>query len=300
MQFPGAKESADLVKVLPRGAGVAALALLGLVRLAGAATLEGQISFPGQSAPPMTAYVCEVETSRIRTIPLAPGQAHFAVEVPQGRYIVFLAPREPGAPDIYGAHTQDHGLAEVTLAGRTAHSLVTIDDWYLSDAVAAQLDHIRGIDTTSAGEPLAAPRFSEYRTATEAPAAPRPDFGEVTLAPEERARVLQAFAAAPTFAGSFSLVSLRCGSACERLLLLDWHSGRISLLPAPAEIRGPLPCRADEAIMFRRDSRLLGIHSLHADGVLTQYYVLKPDTGTLLPAAEYQRTPESFCATLPP
>ncbi len=52
--------------------------------------------------------------------------------------------------------------------------------------------------------------------------------------------------------------------------------------------------------MFRRDSRLLGIHTLTADGVLTQYYVLRPETGTLALAAEYQRSPESFCATLPP
>ena len=289
-----------MVKVLPPGAGVAALVLLGFVKLAGAATLEGQISFPGQAAPPMTASVCEVETARIRTVPLATGQAHFAVEVPPGRYIVFLAPREAGAPDIYGAYTLDHGLGEVSLAGRTAHALVTIDDWYLSDAVAMQLDRIRGIDATSAGEPLAAPRYSEYRATAEAPAAPKPDLADLALAPEERQRVLQAFAATPNFAGAFGLVSLRCGSGCERLALLDWRSGRATLPAAPAEIRGPLPCRADEAIMFRRDSRLLGIHSLAADGVLTQYYLLKPDTATLVLVAEYQRSPESFCATLPP
>ena len=286
-------------KVLRLWAGAGAVALLGICRLAAAATIEGQISFPGQAAPPMTAYVCEVETSRIRTVPLAQGQARFAVEVPQGRYIVFLAPREAGAPDIYGAYTADHGLAEVSLAGRTAHAVVTIDDWYLSDAVAAQLDHIRGIDATSAGEPLSAPRFSEYRAAAaEVPAAPKPDLADAALATEDRARIQQAFAGTPNFAGNFGLVSLRCGPSCERLVLLDWRSGRV-MEPTPGEIRGPLPCRADEAIMFRRDSRLLGIHSLHADGVLTQYYVLKPDSGTLALTAEYQRSAESFCAALP-
>ena len=288
-------------RILPLAAQAGAVILLGLGKLAGAAMIEGQISFPGQAAPPMTAYVCEVETSRIRTVVLAPGQAHFSVEVPQGRYIVFLAPRAAGAPAIYGAYTQDHNLGELTLGGRSAHVVVTIDDWYLSDMVAAQLDHIRGIDASSAGEPLSAPRFSEYKAATgETPAAPRPDPGDAPLTPEERAHVLQALTGGPNFAGTFSLVSLRCGTACERLALLDWHTGKLSQPAAPAEIRGPLPCRGDEAIMFRRDSRLLGTHSLNEGGVLTQYFVLRPEAGTLTLAAEYQRSAEGFCANLPP
>ena len=274
-----------MARVVPLQAGIGAFAMLAVGRLAAAASIEAQISFPGQPAPPMTAYVCEVETSRIRTVPLAPGQTRFSLELPQGRYIVFLAPREPGAPDIYGAHTQDHALAEVSLTSRAAHAQVTIDDWYLSDGVAAQLDHIRGIDVTTAGEPLSAPRFSEYKTAAAEglPPPPRTDVGP-----------------APNFAGSYSLITLRCGPGCERLQLLDWRSGKISETAGPGEVRGPLPCRAEEAIMFRRDSRLLGISSLHDGGILTQYYVLHPDSGSLTLTAEYQRPAESFCAALPP
>ena len=284
-ECPRRRESGDLSRVLPLKAGVGVALLLALGKPAVAATLEAQISFPGQPAPPMTAYVCEVETSRIRTVPLAPGQTRFSLELPQGRYIVFLAPREPGAPDIYGAHTQDHTLAEVILPTRAAHAAVTIDDWYLSDAVAAQLDHVRGIDVTTAGEPLSAPRFSEYKAAPveSLPPAPRGDLGP-----------------APNFAGSYSLVTTRCGAGCERLQLIDWHNGRSTDAVGPGDIHGPLPCRNDEAVMFRRDSRLLAISSLHADGVLTQYYVLRPDSGSLVLMAEYQRSPESFCATLPP
>jgi hypothetical protein len=279
------QESGVLLKVLPLKAGVAVAALLALGKLSVAATIEAQISFPGQPAPAMTAYVCEVETSRIRTVPLAPGQARFSLELPQGRYIVFLAPREPGAPDIYGAYTQDHGLAEIALPARNAHVAVTIDDWYLSDGVAAQLDHIRGIDITTAGEPLSAPRFSEYKAvpADGMPPAPRSETSP-----------------APNFAGAYSLVTTRCGPGCERLSLLDGHGGKAGDPVGPGEIHGPLPCRNDEAVMFRRDSRLLQVSGLHADGVLTQYYVLHPDSGTLVLTAEYQRTPESFCATLPP
>ena len=80
------------------------------------------------------------------------------MDVPPGRYVVFLAPNEPGAPNIYGAFTQfsacsardgaeacaDHSLIEITLTGRAAHARVTVDDWYLSDEIADRIDQLRG------------------------------------------------------------------------------------------------------------------------------------------------------------
>ena len=262
-----------------------------------AALIEGQIAFPGQSVPPMTAYVCEVDTSRIRKMPIASGQNKFAIEVPAGRYIVFLAPREPGAPNIYGAHTgPDHALADISVTARTAHAEVSIDDWYLTDAIAAQLDRIRGIETSDAAEPLAAPRFSEYKAAPfEAAALPKPDFGDSGLSGEDRARLQQSLSAAPNFAGNLSLVRKACGNECERLFLFDWHNGRYFEPAGPGEIHGVLPCRAADAVQFRHDSRLLSVTSVHADGLLTQYFIWRPEAGTLTPEAEIQRTVQQFC-----
>jgi hypothetical protein len=310
-----------LVIDLPIRAALAALAALSASPAAIAALIEGQIVFPGQSAPAMTAYICEVDTSRIHTLPIAPNQSKFSLEVPAGRYIVFLAPKEPGAPDIYGAHTRyslcashvpegaagdgedcaDHSLADVTLSSRAARASVNVDDWYLSDAIASQLDRIRGIEASGAAEPLAAPRFSEYKAGPyEAGAAPKLEFADASPGTEDRARLQQLLAGAPNFAGSFSVARIHCGNGCEHLVLIDWRSGRILEPAGPGEIRGALPCRAEEAVLFRRDSRLLSVTSVHGDGLLTQYFVWKPDSGTLALTAEIQRSAQQFCAALPP
>ena len=266
--------------------------------LAQAALIEGQIAFPGAAVPPMTAYVCELDTSRIRTMPIAAGQNKFAIEVPTGRYLVFLAPREPGAPNIYGAHTgADHALAEVSVSARTARADISIDDWYLSDAIAAQLDRIRGIETSDAAQPLAAPRFSEYKAAPyEAPAPPRADFGDSTLGAEDRARLQQSLPAAPNFAGNLSVVRKSCGNECERLFLFDWRNGKFFEPAGPGEVHGVLPCRAADAVQYRHDSRLLSVTSVQRDGLLTQYFVWRPEFGTLTPAMQIQRTVQQFCA----
>lgn len=297
---------------LPIGAALAAclMAMPGAAALA--ATIEGQVVFPGQAPPPMTVYAAEVDTSRIRSQSLAAGQLHFSLEVPAGRYVVFAALRVPGEPDIYAAHTRrslctadascaDHALADVTLAMRASHAQLSIDDWELPDEVAAQLDRIRGIEVSDAIEPLAAPHFSEYRaTVGEGLAAPHLDAGELSLSAEDRARVQQALAAGPNFAGSLSLVRLKCAGSCERLLLLDWHSGRLTEPAAIGEIRGPLPCRPDEAVLFRRDSRLVGVTSARGEALVTQYFVWKPEGATLAPLGEYPRSLQGFCAAVPP
>jgi hypothetical protein len=62
-------------------------------------------------------------------------------------------------------------------------------------------------------------------------------------------------------------------------------------------LQGQLPCRSDEALRFRRDSRLLSITRKRDTVIVTQYFVWKPETATLAQTAEYQRAPERFCAT---
>jgi hypothetical protein len=288
-----------------------------------AGSIEGSISFPSRLVPPMTVYAADLDSPRVRTLQLARGQTNFSVDVPAGRYLVFLAPNETGAPNIYGAYTQyslcaahdsgkcdDHALVEVTITPRTRRSLVTIDDWYLPDDVAEQIDRLRGVASggTFDSEPLGAPRFSEYPSASaELPPPPKLDPGG--LSGEDRAALQAALANGPNFAGQVTATLSSCGLSCGRLLLVDWRSGTVRQLPEPhpaephpaepspaSEMQAALPCRPEEALLFRRDSRLLTMTRVRGTNVVTQYFVWNQNNAALLPAGEYQRTAQEFCA----
>jgi hypothetical protein len=292
-------------------------ALSSLVQCGGAAagTIEGAVTFPSPHVPSMTVYASDLDTSRVRTAQLARGQTNFSMEVPPGRYLVFLAPNEPGAPDIYGAYTQysqcashdagaceDHALVPVTVSTKPSRTAVTIDDWYLTDDVAAQIDHIR--DAAAGGarfepEPLGAPRFSEYPSEPFDPAGlPRIDFDVDDWPPEDRAILQAALLGGPNFAGHVTATLTSCGVACARVMLADWRSGKIQeFAPRPrAEARDVLPCRPEETLLVRRDSRLLSVTRMRGAAVVTQYFVWNPNSAALVQSGEYQRTSQTFCA----
>ncbi len=294
---------------------VTALMSLGQCAVALAGTIDGAISFPSEHVPSMTVYLTDLDSSRVRTLQLARGQTLFSVDVPTGRYRVFLAPNEAGAPNIYGAYTQyslcakretgtceDHALVEVTVTAKTRHSAVTIDDWYLTDEVAEQIDHIRGIASSSAfdSEPMSAPRFSEYPSVpSDVPVPPKVDLVGSELSEEDRALLQVALANGPNFAGQVTATLASCGLACGHLLLLDWRSGAVRHVTAtnpPAEMQAALPCRPEEALLFRRDSRLLIMTRVRGTEVVTQYFVWNQNNAALLPSGEYQRTSQTFCA----
>jgi len=280
-----------------------------------AAVIDGEISFPGRSIPSMTAYAYDLDTSRIRTVPIAPDQNKFSIDVPPGRYVVFLAPNEPGAPNIYGAFTQfsactardgaegcaDHSLITISLIGRAAHARVTVDDWYLSDEIADRIDQLRGGAVKPATEPLGAPRFSEYKIAPMQPSTmPPPEPPAAAQSAEERARLQLALASGPNFSGYLTATLAPCGADCQRLLLVDWHNGKL-IEPADLnDIRNSLPCRGDEALAFRRDSRLLSVSRTRGSRIVTQYFLWKQDAEALVLTAEYERNAEQFCAASPP
>jgi hypothetical protein len=295
---------------------LAAAVSLGLCAGAAAGTIEGVVAFPSALVPSMTVFASETDTSRIHTAPLARGQSTFTLELPPGRYLLFLSPNEPGAPNVYGAFTQyslcaphgidgqceDHTLIPVVVAAKTARVAVTIDDWYLTDEVAARIDRIRGVAAageSADSEPLSAPRFSEYPSEpVEIPAAPKLDFSGGDLSEEEREAVLRALSLGPNFAGHLTAMLTRCGAKCSRLVLVDWISGAIQGLPAPVpqpEIQG-LPCRPDEALLVRRDSRLMSTSRVRGSTVVTQYYVWNQKNAALVQSIEYQRTSQTFCA----
>jgi hypothetical protein len=87
----------------------------------------------------------------------------------------------------------------------------------------------------------------------------------------------------------------RCGSSCLHVSLIDWRSGIVHD-PAPlAEIQGTLPCRADEALLFRRDSRMLIVTRARGAAILTQYYLWNPADASLAALAEYEVAAPAFC-----
>jgi hypothetical protein len=283
---------------------------------AGAGTIEGSISFPSQVVPPLTVYAAEIDTARIHAKELLRGRTNFALEVPPGRYLVFLAPNETGAPKIYGAYTQysrcapqregqceDHALLTVTVSSKGAHPAVSIDDWYLTDAVAEQIDRILAGAAAGGGphldsDPMSAPRFSEYPSAAfEAAAPPKIDLAGTGLSGADRELVQRAVSNGPNFAGHVTAALTPCGAACARLVLLDWDTGTIQGLQDPqSEIRGALPCRTDEAVLFRRDSRLLSISRARGASVITQYFVWNQKNAGLAQNIEYRRSAPAFCA----
>jgi hypothetical protein len=281
-----------------------------------AGTIVGTVTFPTQRVPSMTVYVSDLDSSRVRSVPLARGQANFTVAVPSGHYLVFLAPNEPGAPNIYGAYTQyslcsphetdgrcaDHALVPVAVTAGAPHASVAIDDWYLTDEVAQQIDRIRGSAAVGGfdSEPLSAPRFSEYPSESLAPAGlPKVDFGGSELSDENRDLVEHALSGGPNFAGHVTAALTHCGPACSRLVLIDWNTGAMLGLPPQhlhTDIEGALPCRPEEAVIFRRDSRLLSISRVQGAKVVTQYYVWNQKSAALAPSGEYRRSSQTFCA----
>jgi hypothetical protein len=263
--------------------------------------------------PSMTVYASDLDTLKIRSVRLMRGQVNFTVEVPPGRYLVFAAPNEPDAPHVYGAYTQyclcashdigkceDHTLVPIAISARVPRAAVTIDDWYLTDAVAEQIDHIRGVAAGASSESPSAPRFSEYPSAPfDASAKLKVGYAGGDLTEEDREIVQRALSSGPNFAGHVTVALTTCGPACGRLVLIDWRSGAIQALApqdSPAPIQGTLPCRADEALVFRRDSRLLSLTRVRGTAVVTQYYVWSQKNAALVQSGEYQRTSQTFCA----
>jgi hypothetical protein len=288
---------------------------IALAPYAEAASVDGSLGFPSADVPPLQIYAREVDTARLQSLHARAGQVSFHFELPAGRYVFFAVPGEAGAPQIYGAHTAysdchardpqaectGHDLAVVTLAPTTRLAGLILDDWYLPDSVAGDLDRILGITVSPTADELGAPHFSEYPIVESVPpAAPKIEAVTATLDVDQRAALVQALASGPNFAGHLSVLSSACGVGCTQLLLFDWHGAQIVPAEALPRLTAPLPCRRGEALRFRRDSRLLSTTQVRGTTVVTRYFVWKSEPAGLTQTAEYQRTAELFCATATP
>ena len=287
---------------------------------AAAAILGGTIRFPGSDDPAMTVYVYSLDAARLRSQSVRHGRREFHFAVPPGRYVVFGAPNGAGAPDVYGGYTHcsgsappspparcdDHSLRTVVVKRRTRRVDVAVDDWSLSDADANALDRIRGLAATPGPQPEGAPRFSEYPATAAttgaakvaAPAAAR--LRRLALSSRDRMKLRDVLAAGPNFAGEVTLDLAHCGAHCLRILLLDWRGGDVVGVPDLAAIDDALPCRTSEAVLFRRDSRLLSVTRMRGRVIATQYFVWDPATASLRLLAVYPRKPSQYCAIDPP
>ena len=285
----------------------AATALAGL---APAAAVDGTLTFPSAFVPALTVYARNLDTSKLHSVSTRESQTAFRIDLPPGRYVFFAEPSEPGAPEIYGAYTQsvlctarngtdacaDHGLV-VYSTGSTA-ATPAIGDWTIPDNLADEFDRLLGNRSELNTQELGAPHFSEYPVPTLDSAQPAAavDFSTSGLAAEQQERVQEIAKTGANFAGNLVLAAIPCGANCVDAVILDLHTGKAQLPPAFTRIVQDLPCRSDESILFRRNSRLLSITRKRDARIVTQYFVWKPDTASLNQTAEYQRTVERFCS----
>ncbi|MEI8296728.1 MAG: hypothetical protein WCH32_01775 [Pseudomonadota bacterium] len=279
---------------------LAAALLLALPLTATAAPLSGRLAAPAGAAPALTVYAWSLTRAHLYSVATSAGQATYTIDVPPGRYWLFAAPAEPGAPQVYGAHTEfvscsrstrephdcsSHGLRAIA-SGSGPLGGIDLTDWHLDDATTRELDHLLGradgevIDEAE----LAAPKFSEYPAAAfSGPHAATLLAGEPRS--EHESQLAAALTLPPNFAGRVVLQRIGCGPGCEGIALVDAVTGRVSFPPALAELPGGTACSTRGPLVFRRDSRLLTVTGRDRNELVTRYYVWDADSGMLRPVA---------------
>lgn len=293
--------------------------LLGIVPFATCAgTLAGQVTFPGGTVPDAVIFARNVETQAIYEHVVRHGDVRYSLELPAGRYWIFVRPDEPGLAELYGAHTEysvcsrqtsvateqctDHALRTVEVGPQAVLDETNIDDWLLSDQAAAELDRTLGGPPASADRAeLGRPRFSEYRV----PSMSAPSDVALNLGSDPRmasfAQQLENAAhGGSNFSGSFAVARLDCGPNCDTLAFIDLRSGAVTFPDQLSRVERTLPCRDDRVLVFRDDSRLLEYTHREGDGVVTDYLLWDATQRRFSTLAQYRRSLDRFCARVPP
>ena len=279
-----------------------------------AAPVGGRLGSPIGHVPALTVYAWSLTGARLHSITAEAGQERYTLELPPGRYWLFAAPADPGAPPVYGGYTElvpcmrdaarriahgctRHGLVAVVIGTHRVDNL-DLTDWYLDDATLGELDRILGRpgDAPPSELELAAPKFSEYPAASfaAARAAALQGGGEVRVE-REREALATALGSTPNFAGRFVLVRLGCGERCESAALVELTTGRVAFPAALANLPASGPCMERGALQFRRDSRLLTVTARTGEQLVTRYYVWDGDSGALRAVATLANALKERC-----
>jgi hypothetical protein len=297
------------------------------VPAARAGTVSGAVGFIGEAVPALRITAWQPATGEQLAFTTVRDQRRYTVTLPAGRWILFAHPDEPGAPDVYGAHTRfaacsrnpqalraggctDHSLVEVQVwrSGRVEGADLT--DWYLDDDTAARLDTVLGRAPGELPSPavLAAPRFTEYpavllptgsiaTAVTGSPADPRAQRDQAALA----AALGTGLQRGANFAGSLVLVPVpaTCGADCTGYALLDLRTGLPQWPAVLAELRPVANCPGAAAtagaVRFRRDSRLLTVTQREGDQRVTRYLVWNDATDRLESVATLSSSATAKC-----
>lgn len=278
----------------------AAALLLAAVPLR-AATIGGRLSYPSEELPGMT-VVARNAAGATFAVETRPKQARYRLELPEGRYVVFAIARGTGdasGKEPRGAYTmysvcvrmglplisrcKTGPLEEVSVTQSRGREDVDIDDWALPEALAATL----------AEQDL----FAEYPADLNPPPSTRsPDFATAPVGADLQ-RIQRAVTRGPFYAGRVAVARWPCGEGCENWALVDIATGRIVSLDDAAlqPLRGEFPCKKAEALEFSEASRLLRVHRVDGERVVTRDFVWSYERTRLEPAGESAQSVEEFC-----
>lgn len=139
--------------------------------------------------------------------------------------------------------------------------------------------------------------FARYPADLNPPAVTRSPDLATAPAGADAERIQRAAARGPFYAGRVAVARWPCGEACENWALVDVATGRIVALDDAAlqPLRSAFPCKKAEALEFSEASRLMRVHRLEGERVLTRDFVWSYEAGRLEPAGESARTVEEFC-----
>jgi hypothetical protein len=139
-------------------------------------------------------------------------------------------------------------------------------------------------------------RFEAYPADTSPLPSTRPPNFNGADAAVRRARgaIERAVVRGPDFAGRAVVARWACGRDCERWAIVDMATGGIGWVDDTAvqPARRNFPCDA-EALEYREDSRLLRVHRLEGDQVVTREVVWWEDRLEL--GAESAQSAQQFC-----
>ena len=279
---------------------------------AAATPVAGHLGSPAGRLPALAVYAWSLEGAKLHSVTTGSGEASFSLDLPPGRYYVFAAPLDPGAPPIYGAYTEyaacvhetpaahclEHGLKALAV-GKRAGAAIDLNDWYLDDEVTLELDRILGrpLGGALAEAELAAPKFSEYPAAAFSGAhAAALVQGDEPRVERDREPLAAALESRPNFAGRTVLVRIGCGEGCETVAFVDVPSGRVAYPAALAAVPTTIRCASGAPLTFRRDSRLLTITNDTGGTRLTRYLLWDADSGVLKLIASLGSAVDEPCA----